>query len=254
MDTNKACMKKVLLTLALMLGACTATFAQSTKDVLYLKNGSIIYGQLIEMVPEKQVKIKTTDGSVFVYNTSEVDRIAKAETKEKESYTEPKSSFRTRKIATGFKGFIDDSYSASMNGSDFNRGGLSVSLGSQILPQLFVGAGLGLEYYTEPEVLMVPVFADVRVNFINGPVSPLLGVKVGYTALGDFEGFYFNPMVGCRFGLTNKLALHTAIGYALQNTDYTQEERGYSPYYGATTFRRSISTFSAIKIQFGFEF
>ena len=253
MDTNKGCMKKVLLTLALMLGACTTTFAQSTKDVLYLKNGSIIYGQLIEMVPEKQVKIKTTDGSVFVYNTSEVDRIAKAETKEKENYTERKSSFRTRKIATGFKGFIDDSYSASMNGSDFNRGGLSVSLGSQILPQLFVGAGLGLEYYTEPEVLTVPVFADVRVNFINGPISPFLGVKVGYTALGDFEGFYLNPMIGCRFGLTNKLALHTAIGYALQNADYTHEERYYSPY-GTTTFRRSISTFSAIKIQFGFEF
>ena len=179
MDTNKGCMKKVLLTLALMLGAFTATFAQSTKDVLYLKNGSIIYGQLIEMVPEKQVKIKTADGSVFVYNTSEVDRIAKAEKEVKEQRSERKSSFRTRKIATGFKGFIDDSYSASMNGSDFNRGGLSVSLGSQILPQLFVGAGLGLEYYTEPEVLTVPVFADVRVNFINGPVSPFLGVKVG---------------------------------------------------------------------------
>ena len=72
-------MKKVLLILALMLGAFTATLAQSTKDVLYLKNGSVIYGQLIEMVPEKQVKIKTTDGSVFVYNTSEVDRIEKAE-------------------------------------------------------------------------------------------------------------------------------------------------------------------------------
>lgn len=41
-------MKKVLLILALMLGASTATFAQSTKDVLYLKNGSVIYGQLIE--------------------------------------------------------------------------------------------------------------------------------------------------------------------------------------------------------------
>ena len=37
-------MKKVLLILALMLGASTATFAQSTKDVLYLKNGSVIYG------------------------------------------------------------------------------------------------------------------------------------------------------------------------------------------------------------------
>ena len=68
-------MKKVLLILALMLGASTATFAQSTKDVLYLKNGSVIYGQLIEMVPDKQVKIKTADGSVFVYNTSERARL-----------------------------------------------------------------------------------------------------------------------------------------------------------------------------------
>ena len=156
-----------------MLGASTATFAQSTKDVLYLKNGSVIYGQLIEMVPEKQVKIKTADGSVFVYNTSEVDRIEKAEKEVKEQRSERKSSFRTRKIATGFKGFIDDSYSASMNGSDFNRGGLSVSLGSQILPQLFVGAGLGLEYYNEPEVLTVPVYSPMYALTLSMALSVL---------------------------------------------------------------------------------
>lgn len=248
-------MKKVLLILALMLGASTATFGQSTKDVLYLKNGSVIYGQLIEMVPDKQVKIKTADGSVFIYNTSEVDRIEKAEKEVKEQRSERKSSFRTRKIATGFKGFIDDSYSASMNGSDFNRGGLSVSLGSQILPQLFVGAGLGLEYYNELEVLTVPVFADVRVNFINGPISPFLGVKVGYTALGDFEGFYLNPMVGCRFGLTNKLALHAAIGYALLYDVYLSETYYYVVHNEHNyTVEFEGKSISAIKIQFGFEF
>ena len=206
------------------------------------------------MVPDKQVKIKTADGSVFVYNTSEVDRIAKAEKEVKEQRSERKSSFRTRKIATGFKGFIDDSYSASMNGSDFNRGGLSVSLGSQILPQLFVGAGLGLEYYNEPEVLTVPVFADVRVNFINGPVTPFFGTKVGYTVNGDFAGFYFNPMVGCRVGLTNKLALHAAIGYALQNTDDDYNVPNDVYYYGAKNYSKGVSSISAIKIQFGFEF
>ena len=99
-------MKKILLFLVLMLGASTTTFAQATKDVVYLKNGSVIYGQVVDVRPEKQVKIKTADGNLLVYEMNDVERIEKVEAETKENKPERKSSFRTRKIAKGFKGFV----------------------------------------------------------------------------------------------------------------------------------------------------
>ena len=49
-------------------------FAQETQDVVYLKNGSVIRGTVIEQVPGKSLKIKTSDGSVFVYTMDEVEK------------------------------------------------------------------------------------------------------------------------------------------------------------------------------------
>jgi hypothetical protein len=74
-------MSKKLLSLALAIALLwifpAAAFAQDMIDVVYLKNGSIIRGTILELVPERSVKIETRDGSVFVYQMTEVDRIAK---------------------------------------------------------------------------------------------------------------------------------------------------------------------------------
>ena len=49
------------------------------EDVVYLKNGSIIRGMVIDHIPMQQLKIQTKDGSIFVYRSDEIDRIAKEE-------------------------------------------------------------------------------------------------------------------------------------------------------------------------------
>ncbi len=46
-------------------------------EVLYLKNGSIIRGMIMEQIPNEQVKIQTADGSVFVYTMDQVLKITK---------------------------------------------------------------------------------------------------------------------------------------------------------------------------------
>jgi hypothetical protein len=46
-------------------------------DVVYLKNGSVIHGEIVEIKPGEQVKIKTKSGNVFVYEMSEVKNITK---------------------------------------------------------------------------------------------------------------------------------------------------------------------------------
>jgi hypothetical protein len=46
-------------------------------DVVYLKNGSIIKGTIVEQTPGTQVKIQTRDGNMFVYDFSTIEKITK---------------------------------------------------------------------------------------------------------------------------------------------------------------------------------
>lgn len=47
------------------------------QDVVYLKNGSIIRGIIIEQVPNVSIKIQTGDGSVFFYKMEEIEKLTK---------------------------------------------------------------------------------------------------------------------------------------------------------------------------------
>ena len=69
-------MKKHLSIVILLLFILLPLSGQKTKDVLYLKNGSIIYGKLIEIF-EDQYKIQTSDGSIFIYKSSDVEKFVK---------------------------------------------------------------------------------------------------------------------------------------------------------------------------------
>ncbi|MFH0774683.1 MAG: hypothetical protein V2A53_04205 [bacterium] len=63
----------------------------SWADVVYLKNGSVIKGKVIETAPNKSYKIKTKDGSIFVFEAEKVEKISFGEEEEVEiKYSEIK--------------------------------------------------------------------------------------------------------------------------------------------------------------------
>lgn len=81
-------MKRKLI-LSTLLFCLTATlYAQTPDNIIYLKNGSIIKGSVIESVPNQNIKIRTADGSIFVYQMSEVDRIVLNEEKKETTPSE----------------------------------------------------------------------------------------------------------------------------------------------------------------------
>lgn len=72
-------MKKLILLAVILIS--TFGFSQTqTRDVVYLKNGSIIKGQIKEMNPSESLKIETGDGSLFVYKMSEILKMEKETT------------------------------------------------------------------------------------------------------------------------------------------------------------------------------
>jgi hypothetical protein len=50
-------------------------------DVVYLKNGSIIRGQIIEQVPGVTIKLQTKDGNVFVYKIDDIEKMTREQVK-----------------------------------------------------------------------------------------------------------------------------------------------------------------------------
>jgi len=64
--------------------AIQALAQNSTIDILYLKNGSIIKGNITEMVPNQTIKIRTADGSLFVFKMEDVEKVVKEDKEQKD--------------------------------------------------------------------------------------------------------------------------------------------------------------------------
>lgn len=104
--------EKTVSILTLLFYIIVNSFGQNYQEVVYLKNGSIKLGVVIEHIPNQLIKIKTTDGNIFAYNTYEVEKITKEEI--------IKSSL-SHTISSGYKGFIDLGYTIGIGNSTEDR-------------------------------------------------------------------------------------------------------------------------------------
>ncbi len=71
-------MNRIIIIILLALSSISL-IAQNTRDVVYLKNGSIIKGTITEMNPSSNLKIKIADGSLFVYEMTDILKMEKEE-------------------------------------------------------------------------------------------------------------------------------------------------------------------------------
>ncbi len=231
-------MKKYLALLLFAL-ITTVSFGQSNyQDVVYLKNGSIIRGTIIEQVPNKSIKIETADRSVFVYQMDEIEKLTKEVIQGKSG-----GSLSNSGLQSGYKGIVELGYQIGTGDYGMDRLKLNIINGYQINPYFSLGFGTGLRYYFDAEAALIPVFADFRANFMNNKISPYLSLGVGYSfdATNDFEGvgFLLNPTVGVSFKVSDKSAMNVGLGYEMQKMDFYYA--GYYDYYSSSENSGAIS-------------
>ena len=184
-------MKKfIFLIVAGMMTLLSTVSAQALKDVVYLKNGSVIRGTIVEQVPNESLKITTKDGSVFICQMGDVERITKEAPVKKPIKEDVKVKYR---------GFVDLGYTIGVGMvTDSDRVELTTTHGVQILPELFVGAGAGINFYHSSDgAIALPFFVDVRTDILRSNISPFVDLKIGYT-FGNINGLYVTPSVGCK--------------------------------------------------------
>ena len=212
--------KKLLLTFIFCCVLSPRANAEELEEVVYLKNGSIIHGIIIEQVPNQSLKIQTKDGNLFVITLDEIQKITK------EAPVSYSPSFLNSDDEYGwntgmrYRGFVGNSFIFALDSyHDDYQEFVFTSHGVQINPYLYVGAGLGLKYWTYWEEVSIPVFANIRGELhklFQKNVSPYADVKMGYNILTN-AGFYFSPEIGCHFYFGHsKCGLSVGLNYDLQ--------------------------------------
>jgi len=104
-------MKSYLILFILIFTAVHKLSAQDNTDKIYLKNGTIIRGMVIDQIPEKTVSVlqKTANGkdSIYIYKAENVIMIVKADTvSQRLTLRDSLSIRRERKEAEGLAGSI----------------------------------------------------------------------------------------------------------------------------------------------------
>lgn len=227
-------MKKILLLFILLVSVRIYCDAQNYSEVVYLKNGSVIRGLIVEQIPDVSIKIKTYDGSLIICRMDEVLRIENGRLYKK--YYNP-----TQSTLKGYKGFVDFGYVVDVSGHHASKIELSTSHGYQFNNYFFLGGGVAVSHFTDANLTTVPFFINFKANFINRPITPFMELRTGYSA-GDIEGLYSTLGAGVRFALRNKMALNLKLEYNLQEYDIPD-------YYWDSSY-----DLHGIGIKIGFEF
>jgi hypothetical protein len=213
----------------LFMGA--VAFAQNFQDVVYLKNGSIIKGLIIEQIPDKIIKIKSGE-NLFVYTMDEVEKIVKEETKTKSRLTSGKSDLKK-----GYQLNLESGLSIAgwQDGASLVLRGNVVN-GYRFNPYVSTGLGIGLRAYdflqfinsssngnsTRPTLL--PLYIDIGINFLDRKVSPYSATGLGYSfdVSDDMNGTgtFISQAFGATFKLSTKYSFNVGMNLEWQQGPY----------------------------------
>ena len=69
--------RAVLVTFAVIFLAATKVSAEQMVDVVYLENGGIVRGTILEQIPDESLKIRRGDGKEFKYRMRDIVRISR---------------------------------------------------------------------------------------------------------------------------------------------------------------------------------
>jgi hypothetical protein len=219
-------MKTLCFSLLLISATLIKTNAQDT-DFVYLKSGSVIRGQVLEIEPIDHVKIQDLCGNIWYYKISEVEKIT----------SEPYEALSSSKNRDGFfAGYVNMTSMGFLAGSSNNAqlAPFSLLMVNGWLSPLgfFVGAGMGIEFLNTN---YFPVFLDLRYDLIGKDLVPYLVAKGGYSfpmssgySENDMEYTYQGgPLAAVGVGLKIRTREHFAwdveVMYRYQKTSRSEQ-------------------------------
>ena len=168
----------VILAMASFFGL--QTFGQKNRDALFLKNGSQIYGKM-EQVSGGQFSVRTGDGSLFVFDSTDVDHFVISDRKTLE------------RKESGFGFGAELGFLAGPQNSEYPAPfSFAASAGYTFSTRFMAEIGSGLEFLGNS---YAPLFAGFRFSFTAKRISPYVFARSGYLFMvsQNEESYYVYP-------------------------------------------------------------
>jgi hypothetical protein len=221
------------------------TFAQKINDdVLYLKNGSIYRGRIIEK-NEKIVKLETYEKNIYAVQLADIQEI-----KSEESLKKPVILYKE-------KGFVHYTELGPLAGSNRASNGVTTSAfsfqtvnGYKFNQYLFAGIGIGADLYAVQT--FVPIILSLRGDFTRkGNKIPFYFVEGGYSinaTSNDVDGIKYQGGNTFAAGLGLKILFNEntgfviGAGYRFQRSELVEKTK------------TTIEDFDRLTLRIGFSF
>ena len=225
-------MKRYLFFLLFSLTFGLCSWAQSDyRDVVYLKNGTVIKGFYKDFYTGDSLRMETIDGGILVCAISDIERIAKEKNSVYLIKEREKRTFDVAYRSRGYMGFVE--YGNAINTDDDNLLSTIVSTvhGYQFNPHLFLGGGFSFSHstYSTQDIIYnikknsIAVLADLRINILSRSITPYVNLRGGYSFVG-LKSPYADPAVGVDFGITPHFGINVALGYRYRFYRYTDDQ------------------------------
>jgi hypothetical protein len=238
--------RQIALLFALIFISMSICFAQPVKkDAVYLMNGSILRGKIIENVIGKYIKIEMIGSSILVIPEQEIDHIILREALPVKQREAKQAGVEVFPAITFY-------------GGSSSTGGFTTVTSYRFPFRLSAGAGIGIEWF---KTAGLPVFADIKYSFLKGSITPFVYSQAGYTLPlaknqdGEYMTYHGGPLFGAGVGLrknfTNRNAFIFSLGYRYQQTRTTYDNNYY--YWGELLTER-IDRYNRIAFTIGFLF
>lgn len=212
-------LKVALFSIAALLCASAAAQGPAGQDVVYLKNGSVIHGDVVEVTP-KSVKFVNGFGDRMVFEMPDVERIVKelrpAAAHGPAPAAEASASDALGCPARGYRGFVDVSQtfgSLIIEGHDmggYAQFGLLTSHGYQFSPHFFLGTGFGFLWQEGDRQrseydFIFSFFKDFRCDILARRTTPFVDLRLGgfISDDDDYNGCFSCIAAGVRRGRFN---------------------------------------------------
>jgi hypothetical protein len=243
-------MKKIFSTSILLIIILLQLSAQKTRDAVYLKNGSIIYGNLTE-IQENQYKIKGSDGSLFIFPSEDVEKFIS---------DEPVLSLRK---SDGFAMMLEGGFLIGSQTDNFPAPFSFNVIGSYTLSTRHIlGLGTGAEFIGKT---YTPVFLEYKALLSEKNAAPFIFIRGGMVlSLGGDEestGNYYpsyeytkdysgggSMTVGTGISWAkNEYETYLSFAYRYLHTSYVETNYNNQP----VTYENN---YNRLEIKFGFKF
>jgi hypothetical protein len=193
-------MKKRNLILLVLFLIPMITLSAQNNDELTLKNGSVIRGEIVEIVPDGNVTINDAAGNTWVYPMSEIDHINQVKNKA----GMPGDTFPPGWANITSIGFL----AGSPNSSQVAPFSLTTSFGYKNALGMYTGLGTGIEFLN---INHIPVFMDIQYFLRNREVSPVLILRGGYAIPSKGESEDYGNIYSYKGGVTGSIGIGLKI-------------------------------------------